>query len=388
MKVLHVISTLDPRAGGPVAALLGLCEAQIYHGLQVAVISNGNGDQNGGDEAQNPVAVRLRGRGAEISVLQPHLRPFRARGAALDALERAVLDADILHIHGLWEEVGHQASRLAHRHRKPAIFRPCGMLDPWSLAQSRLKKQLYLALRARRDLNRAAALHFTTQTEADLTAALQLRAPALIEPNGVDLSEFEQLPAPGAFRSQHPQIGARPLLLFLSRIHPKKGLDLLIPALARAELENAVLIIAGPDENGYRAQVAKMVAQNGLDKRVIFTGMLQGADRIAAYADADLFVLPSYQENFGNVVIESLAAGTPVVISDQVNLHDEITKAAVGGVVPTDVAALSHELSRWINDAALRHRAAALARPFVRARYDWNQIGARWAEHYARLVAS
>jgi len=258
------------------------------------------------------------------------------------------------------------------------------MLDPWSLRQSALRKKLYLAWRLRRNLNRGAAVHFTSTIERDVSAPpLRLRAPTVVVPNGIDLAEFADLPPRGAFRNKHPGIAGRPILLFLGRVHPKKGFDLLIPAFAQARgLENAVLVVAGPEHDGYGQVVRELAQREGVADRVIMVGMLHGRDRIEAMVDADLFVLPSYQENFGIAVAEALAAGCPVVISDQVNIHPDITAAGVGGVVPTRVEPLAAELSRWMGDEALRRGAGEKGRAFVRDKYDWANIAQCWAEHY------
>jgi glycosyltransferase involved in cell wall biosynthesis len=215
---------------------------------------------------------------------------------------------------------------------------------------------------------------------------LHLTAPAIIEPNGVDLDECRDLPPMGTFRAKHAEVAGQPLVLFLSRLHPKKGLELLIPAFARAKTGDARLVIAGPDADGYQAKLEGLVRQHGLAERVLFTGMLHGRDRLEALADADLFVLPSYQENFGIAVVESLATGTPVLISDQVNIHTEISTAGVGGVVPTQVEPLARELTHWLSDHDLRLAAAARARDFVWQRYDWRQIARRWTTHYGALL--
>lgn len=137
-------------------------------------------------------------------------------------------------------------------------------------------------------------------------------------------------------------------MLFLSRIHEKKGLDLLIPAFAAARTGDAVLLLAGPDVGGYLATVEQMIRSAGIERRVIYANMLTGRTRLAALGGSDLFVLPSYQENFGIVVVEALAAGTPVLISDQVNIHRHISQVrgrgdphgcggADGGTRPLDV---------------------------------------------------
>ena len=259
------------------------------------------------------------------------------------------------------------------------------MLDPWSLAQGALKKRLYLALRMRRNLNGASAIHYTTGVERDLAAPLRLGAPTIVEPIGVDMSEFDPPPARGAFRARFPQFGARRFVIFLGRVHRKKGLDLLIPAFARAADRETALVIAGPDDENYLERVRALVAEHSLNDRAFFPGMLRGRERVEALVDADLFVLPSYQENFGIAVIESLAAGTPVVISDQVNICNEVGEAQVGGVVPTQVEPLAREISRWMTDASLRSETARRAVSFVRERFDWDQIARRWVGHYENL---
>jgi glycosyltransferase involved in cell wall biosynthesis len=175
-------------------------------------------------------------------------------------------------------------------------------------------------------------------------------------------------------------------VLFLGRLHPKKGLELLLPAFARLP-GDALLVIAGPDSDGYRARLEALAAGLGVGHRLLFTGLLLGRDKWAALVDADLFVLPSYQENFGIAVVEALAAGTPVLISDQVNLHREVRGAEVGGVVPLDPEALATDLARWMGDANLRREAGAQGAALVRERYLWGPIARRWAGHYDRLLS-
>ena len=379
MRVLHVLPTIDPVQGGPVSVILGLAPAQVAAGLEVTVLAT---HRAGEDVA---VAGRLRDGGVRVELVGPATGPLRRHPALKSAVRAAVAKADVVHVHAVWEEVQHQAARAALRAGVPYLVTPHGMLDPWSLSQSRLKKALYYAWRLRATLRRARALHFTTETEADLVAPLRLGTPPLVETLGVDLAEFEQLPPPGEFRSRY-DLADRPLLLFLGRIHPKKGLDLLIPAFADAKLDDVLLVIAGPDGDGYRAKVEAEVAARGLMGRVLFTGMLRGRDRVSALADADLFVLPSYQENFGIAVVEALAAGTPVLISDQVNLWRDVAEAEVGGVVRADARQLAVELRRWMTNSALRTAAAGRARPLVWRRYDWRQIAARWVRHYAEVI--
>jgi glycosyltransferase involved in cell wall biosynthesis len=255
------------------------------------------------------------------------------------------------------------------------------------MQKSRLAKQFFLALRMRKNLERAALLHYTTEIERRAVERIKLKPPTIVEPLGLDLSEFDNLPARGLFRAKHPQLGReRPIVLFLGRVHYGKGLELLIPALARMKRTDAMLVIAGPDAEGYGKLFKELIARHGVGDRVIFTGMLSGSDKLAALVDADLLSAPSYHEDFGLAVVEALACGTPVVVSDQVNIHPEIRSAEVGGVVPLDVDALARELDRWLDDENLRRGAAERAPAFVREHYDWNVIARHWVEHYRRVA--
>jgi glycosyltransferase involved in cell wall biosynthesis len=352
-------------------------------GLRVTIVSTH------GPDFRDDIVHQLRSAGVGVILIGPTSRLLARHRQIKPVLRGLISQSDVVHIHGLWEEIQHQAATVARQRGVPYLITPHGMLDPWSLSQSAIKKRLYLALRLRHDLNNAAAIHFTDEVERDLTAPLKLTAPALVERLIIDLHDFASLPPRGQFRAKYRELltDDRPIVLFLGRLHHKKGLELLIPAMADVKPGNAVLVIAGPDSgDGYRARLEALARQQGIADRTLFTGMLYGGDRVAALVDADVFALPSYQENFGVAVIESLAAGTPVVISDQVNIHRQISENRLGGVVRTDASSVAAELTRWLTDATLRQDASRRAPEFVRAQYDREQIARRWAEHYARLA--
>jgi glycosyltransferase involved in cell wall biosynthesis len=309
----------------------------------------------------------------------------------MDAALRPLLAAhDFVHVHALWDGIQRSACATAQETSKPYVVTPHGMLTPWSLGQKRLKKWAYLTLLMKRHLNTASALHFTSTAERDATArAIELRPPVIVEPLGVDLAEFATLPPPGSFRSKLGALGEKKMIVFLGRLHPGKGMEYLLPALARMKRRDAVLIAVGPDSNNFRAELERRAAKLGLNGRVHFAGMLRGSERIAALADADLFALPSEHENFGIVVVEALASGTPVIVSDGVALHTEVTMGQVGASVRVgDIVALAVELDRWLDDDDLRNAAARRARAFASERFDWSKIAARWVDHYQRLRGS
>jgi glycosyltransferase involved in cell wall biosynthesis len=381
LRILHVISSLDPRDGGTTTLIDALARAQKGAGLEVSVVSN---FAAGFDDV---VVRRLRDSGIPVELIGPNKHFLAWHPQISPTLRRLVPTADVVHIHALWEEIQHRAARVAHAAGRPYVFTPHGMLDPWSLRQSRLKKQIYLALRLRRDLNQASAIHYSDEAERDLVAPLKLRPRAFVLRHLLDLSEFEQLPPRGSFRRECGVPNNKLLLLFLSRLHPKKGLDLLLPAFASLRRDDVYLILAGPGPQDYVQTLRGRADELGITPRVIFSGMMAGPRRIAAFVDADLFVLPSYQENFGLVVIESLAAGTPVVISDQVNIHRQISTAEVGEVVGTNVPELAGALGRWLGNANLRAAAAERAKRFVAEQYDARTIAQQWVEFYGSLTA-
>ena len=248
LKVLHVTSGIDDRAGGTTTALLSMAEAQSDIGMDVSVVSTF------ADGFSPTVSDRLRRAGVKITLIGPHNRLLAGHRDIALCLPGLIAAADVVHIHALWESIQHQAAVLCQRMHKPYLMSAHGMLDPWSLSQSKWKKRLYLALRLRHDLQSAAAIHFTNALERDQASALHLSGRTLIERYVFDWREFETLPASDTFRSRYPQLEGKRTLLFFGRLHPKKGLDLLLPAFAASEPRDAMLVLAGPVTDAYRAE--------------------------------------------------------------------------------------------------------------------------------------
>lgn len=365
-------------------ALEGMASGQAAAGLSVRVLST----QSRRGEAT--VCAALEAAGVEVHELQGASAGLRRHRELCPALRRLLLDTDAVHIHSMWEQPQHVAARLAVECGVPYIISPHGMLDPWSLGQSKWKKRVYLRLRGLTNLRRAARLHFTTQTERDLAAPFRRPGQDLVEPLGVDVSTLGVPHDPALDLRRRHRLSEGPVLLFFGRLHPKKQPEILIDAFSRLLKQRAdgprpSLVLAGPADPAYEAALRHRVASSGTAHATIFTGPLAGADRVAALRSADLFCLPSQQENFGLAVAESLAAGTPVLISDQVNIWREITEARVGWATSPELDPYSTRLIELCRDPGLLLTTAKRTVAYAGETYDWSQISKRWLEHYSKL---
>ncbi len=381
MRILHAISGINRENGGPPIVLAGLAAAQVRAGLEVSIVATWT---------TNPcpdVVADLESKGIHVTHIGPAKNPMSRHPETAAALDRLVPNADVVHVHAVWEEIQHLACKAAWRRGVPLIVTPHGMLDPWNMSNRKWRKRLYLWWRLRKNLNRAAALHCATTIERDAVARLQLKPPVLIEPFGLNIEEFADLPVPGTFRAAHPQLGDRRLIVFLGRLDYGKGLELLIPAFAKVAPRDAALVIVGPDSHsGYRATVEELIDRYQLRDRTLLTGMLTGRDKLAALVDAYLLAHPSFHENFGLVVPEALACGCPVIVSDQVYLHPQVTTAGVGAVVNVSVDSMTSELQRWLENPGVRTAFAATARSYAMNAFDWNVIARNWAGHYRQVA--
>jgi glycosyltransferase involved in cell wall biosynthesis len=282
-------------------------------------------------------------------------------------------DFDLIHSHGVWHPANHWAARAARAWGVPLIVHPRGMLEPWALGQKAWKKRLALALFQRADLEGAAALVATSEMEYANLRQLGLRQPIAVIPNGVALPDSPAVAAPSPMMPVTPD--SRRVALFLSRVHPKKGVLELVRAWGQAAPQGWRLRIAGPDEGGHWSEVARLVDQLGLGPVAEYVGPVEGARTAALYREADLFVLPTFSENFGLVVAEALTYGVPVITTRGAPWADLETYGC-GWWIDTGVAPLVAALRQAtaLSDAE-RQAMGARGRDYVR-RYDWDAIAA------------
>lgn len=390
MRILHLISSLDPACGGPpvVAASLASAQARLGHAVTLASI-----DQPARREVTLASLQRVPGIAA-VNVYWLEPRWLKAitlignwvRPSARQPLEEQLAQADMVHLHCVWDLIVLEAAKICRRLRRPYCQVLHGMLDPWCMQQKTLKKKMALALGFRKMLDGAAFLHVLNDDEGRLIAPLGLKAPAAIIPNGIFAEEIDSLPPPGRFYARHPALEDRPYVLFLGRLHYKKGLDYLAEAfkIAAAACPEVRLVVAGPD-GGARGDFDRRIADAGLAERVHVIGPIYGAAKFEALVDCACFCLPSRQEGFSMAIVEALASGVPAVISAPCHFP-EVASAGAGLVTPLDARAVAAALTRVLQDADLRSRMGRAGRELIAARYTWPTIAEQALQAYGRFA--
>lgn len=318
------------------------------------------------------------------------LRAFAVSLGLARFLYREIDASDVVHVWTLYRFPTLVAARLAKRAGVPCIIRPCGALEPPLRRQSAINlplKRLYERLFEMRNLKSATAINCVTESEARNLPAPVRKTRVFVTGNGIDMERYERLPARGTLRRKLG-IGREPIVLFLGRVNFKKGLDILIPAFVRVRDEHpeALLVIAGPENDGYGAEVRKMVTKCNLENCVHFLGHLDTAGTLEAYVDADSFVLPSYTENFGMAVVEAMACGVPVIVSDRVNIHHEVVRADAGLVVACDKEEVGAAISALLRDEGARRRMGNAGRHAAREWFSWPPLVAQLDVEYQRAI--
>lgn len=363
MKAVHIISDISRNSGGPSRSSQGLVAALNGAGVEAWLLSCTAGEKP----------------------WLPGVTHFRAPAEfGLKALRRFFEETlrevtpDLVHLHGIWVPQIHLAAKVARKLGIPYIIAPRGMLEPWSLEQKKWKKRLAMALYQRNDLKRAAALHATAESEAEQFRRLGFRQQVIISPNGVTLPE--ELP-PCTLQAD----GCR-RALFVSRIHKKKGLLDLVEAWSRVRPQGWKMEIVGTDADGYQAVVEQAVRDHGLEQDFIMTGPLMDERKWEAYRRADLFVLPTYSENFGIVVAEALYAGVPV-ITTKGTPWAELEEHRCGWWIDIGVEPLVDALQKAcaLSDGE-RAAMGACGTDLVNTRYTWPALGRQMAEAYRALM--
>jgi glycosyltransferase involved in cell wall biosynthesis len=372
MRAIHIVAGLDPRHGGPAYSVPRLCEALHTHGTDVRILTV--------REANTPLKSPIAAYPQDFSYI-PLLRSLRISSGLANAARMAARDSDLVHVHGLWLMPNVYAGHAAEATGRPLVVTPRGMLAPEALAFSARKKRLFWRLLQKSAYVHAAVWHATCEAEADEIRAFGIRAPIAIIPNGIDIprSPVKSLSRQTTMRT----------ILFLGRLHPKKGLPDLIAAWSRLANERPdwTLRIVGTDEGGHRLELEKMVQQGGVP-RVVFDCSVHGAEKARVLQEADVFVLPTQNENFGLAVAEALAAGAPAIVSHGAPWSGLETERC-GWWVKRGAEALFEALreATALPDAE-RHAMGLRGRAWMAKGFDWESVAAKMLLVYQWVTGS
>jgi glycosyltransferase involved in cell wall biosynthesis len=381
MRILEVIPSYLPatRYGGPIFSTHALSKALVERGHTVEVYTTYGGQEPVG---LPPETVELDG------VAVNYFKPDRSRRLAWAPRLKKKLSAeihhfDIVHLHTVFLWPTWCAGRLAQMHGVPYVVSPRGMLVKKLIRQrNRIAKSTWIQLFEKENLARAAAIHVTASREAEDLSEFHWSLPRVVEiPNGIDWPEVS-----GEISSDVAAvINRRPYALFFGRLSWKKGIDLLLEAFAHTRTGS--LVIAGTDDEGLSQSLRKSINALALGDRVqIIARTIEGADKYELFRSARLFALPSLSENFGNSVLEALAAGLPALVTPEVGAADIVREADAGLVVPRKAAAWAKVLEQLLSNERQALETGRRGRDYVVANCSWNSVAARMESLYQQCL--
>jgi len=378
MKLAMLTPSISRRAGGLRDCVLNLARSlEQKHDVRVDVLSVEDEFAAADRPLWDPLSVHL---------ARPKLATFRYAPELSQSLSAA--DPDLVHTHGLWTYLSIATLRWSERGMKPYVVSPHGMLDPWALRNSQWKKRIASFLFERRHLKGAACLHAINRPEAVAMRSFGLKNPICVIPNGVEIPDSTTKLQPPEWGNEFES--DRKVLLYLGRLHPKKGLPTLLRSWREAISKNGdwILVIAGWDQAGHRSELEQLVAQLGISDSVKFVGPLFGAQRDAAYQSANAFVLPSLSEGQPLAVLEAWSHALPVIMTRECNLGEGFEMGAAVRMEPT-IASGTDALETLfsLGDAALREMGMCGKR-LVASSFSWPRIAAEMFSVYQWVMGA
>ncbi len=386
MRILHIASSYGPDVskGGVARAADLLARAQVRIGADVTVFTTNAalGEGRFIPERENRGGVWV-----HFFSTQRGLGQFPPRSFFWTCLQR-MKEFDVAHIHGIWSLPGTWGALAARWANVPYVVSPQGMLNDWAMRFRAYKKVPYWYAMERHTVGGAAWIHFATQEEQRQAQTWVAGKKSKVIPIGLDLKEFGALPPRGDFRDRQQIPRGAPLLTFLGRIHPVKGLDVLLRALVqiKAEVPEVILAIAGPDEDGHTDRLQGLAKDLGVEGHVRWLGTIEEQVKSSFLVDADLFVLPSFSENFGLAAVEAMAVGCPVVLGRGVNIAAQVGAFGAGWVVATEPDALATAIVVALRDHETRQTMGKAGRRLVAEWYDGEAAAREMVKGYEECL--
>jgi glycosyltransferase involved in cell wall biosynthesis len=387
MKILHVIPYISPIRGGPSQAIVQMVRALRAKDVIIEIVTtNDNGDQlldvplyNLIEYQQVPVRFFPR-----FSPNISAIHNFVFSSSLTTWLWQNLSKYDLLHIHGIFYYPTTTAMIIARHHKVPYIIRPFGQLCEWSLTRSAFKKQVYLKLIEHANLKNCQSIHFTSVKEQQEAEQLNLFVPSFVLPHGLDIPPTISN-ARQRLRQHFYLPDDEPIILFLSRLDLKKGLDYLIPALAKLRDQRFTFLLAGSGSPEYESKLHSLIKLNNIQDRTHCTGFVTGELKDLLLQGSDLFVLTSYSENFGVSVLEALASGLPAIVTPGVALADLISKQQIGYVPELNIESIAASIQHSLEYPDTVRLMGDRARQFIRENYTWERISTELVSVYQQI---
>ena len=386
MKVLHVIPSISERSGGPGQAIIPMCRALRDKGVDVLLATTDEGILGKGQWSKDKgywTDVPTIFFPAQLGRSLKYSRPFAKW------LDEKVSEFDVVHIHAVFNHACMAAARACRKKGVPYIVRPLGTLDPWSMKQKSVRKKVSWHGGIKTMLINAAAIQYTTRGEQQAVEDSLGLNHGVVVPLGVEIKSIQESATAKLLAEQFPSLQDHAYVLVLSRLHPKKALEVLLEAflslVKHTEFQDWRLVLAGEGPGDYVALLKQRVAEQVAEDFVVFPGWLNGERKEAALRDASLLALPSHHENFGLCVMESLACGVPVLISPHVNLAPEIEAASAGWIVEVDEASIEQGLAAAFSSKAERLSRGANGKRLA-LNYAWPNIANQLRQLYSEIT--
>ena len=388
MRIVHYLQRIDLEEGGVVRAVLDMGALQAGGSRQVTLITH--------DAPDAPDAWKKGDAGSpSLEIVPAPSRPLGLFASAqLRQIEPILKNADVLHLHACWTNANNQLASMARRLGVPYVLSMHGMLDDWCMAQKTPKKKLYLALAGRKTLESAAFVHSTAEAELAQSKKWFPKGRGRIVPLVFDLDPYRDLPGPSAADAHFGPGGTgdidpdKPVVLFLSRIHPKKGLEHLIgaTALLRDRGTPCRTLIAGTGDDVYLEAMKRLAKDKGIEDDVRFLGMVTGELKTSLFERADVFALPTSQENWGFVLTEALACRTPAITTKAVDIWPELEESGGSLLAEQSADAFADAIAELVGDQERCRSMGEAGRAWILANLDPAAVADRYEQMYADAI--